>query len=208
MPISVIQRTRAILVPSIAEIGEISIVRRQRQLCVGDDVAFKQPNTVIASAAKQSIAPRADRWIASWSLSSGAHSRDPLARNDGRYTFAISPPVFARAIHLLSRPLQSEGAGKAGCALHPRSRVQTCAKNTHTSIQVQRRQSDFPCAVVLTLIFVLSPAIRPGFVTVACAPKRKLDASLEASGPHDFAVRFRRFRQRRHPRPPLPAPRR
>src|SRR5258708_24400026 len=23
------------------------------------------------------------RWIASWSLSSGAHSRDPLARNDG-----------------------------------------------------------------------------------------------------------------------------
>jgi hypothetical protein len=23
-------------------------------------------------------------WIASWSLSSGAHSRDPVARNDGR----------------------------------------------------------------------------------------------------------------------------
>jgi hypothetical protein len=32
-------------------------------------------------------------------------------------------------------------------------------KNTHTSIQVQRRQSDFPCAMVLTLIFVLSPVI-------------------------------------------------
>jgi hypothetical protein len=25
----------------------------------------------------------AELWIASWSLSSGAHSRDPLARNDG-----------------------------------------------------------------------------------------------------------------------------
>ena len=99
---------------------------------------------------------------------------------------------FTRAIHLLSRPLQSEGAGKAGCALHPRSRVQNCAKSTHTSIQVQRRQSDFPCAVVLTLIFVLSPAIRPWVVTVACASSRKLDASLEASGPHDFTVRITR----------------
>jgi hypothetical protein len=36
---------------------------------------------VIASAAKQSIAAQKE-WIASRSLSSGAHSRDPLARND------------------------------------------------------------------------------------------------------------------------------
>src|SRR6267142_2370700 len=33
----------------------------------------------------------AARWIASRSLSSGAHSRDPLARNDGKRTFATSP---------------------------------------------------------------------------------------------------------------------
>ncbi len=39
-------------------------------------------STVIASAAKQSIFLFAARWIASRSLSSGAHSRDPLARND------------------------------------------------------------------------------------------------------------------------------
>jgi len=38
--------------------------------------------TVIASAAKQSIYPLAATWIASRSLSSGARSRDPLARND------------------------------------------------------------------------------------------------------------------------------
>jgi hypothetical protein len=37
---------------------------------------------VIASAAKQSIYPCAAAWIASRSLSSGAHSRDPVARND------------------------------------------------------------------------------------------------------------------------------
>jgi hypothetical protein len=46
-------------------------------------------------------------WIASWSLSSGAHSRDPLARNDGRGQRKTSPrhceallrrsnPVFLR----------------------------------------------------------------------------------------------------------------
>jgi hypothetical protein len=49
--------------------------------------------TVIASAAKQSSFLFASPWIASRSSSSGAHSRYPLARNDGGYTFAISPLV-------------------------------------------------------------------------------------------------------------------
>jgi hypothetical protein len=49
-------------------------------------------------------------------------------------------------------PPQNKGAGKTGCALHPRSRVQTCTEKTHTSIQVQRRQSGLPCAMVLRLI--------------------------------------------------------
>jgi hypothetical protein len=62
--------------------------------------------------------------------------------------------------------LQSEGAGNTGCTLHPRSRVQQCTKQTHTSIQVQRRQSGIPCAMVLRLIS-RSPR-RSGFlVTVA-----------------------------------------
>src|SRR6266536_3158036 len=47
--------------------------------------------------------------------------------------------------------LQTEGAGNAGCTLHPRSRVQVAQKNAHTSIQVQRRQSDIPCAMALRL---------------------------------------------------------
>ena len=44
----------------------------------------------------------------------------------------------------------AEGAGNTGCTLHPRSRVQKCTTKTHTSIQVQRRQSGIPCAMVLT----------------------------------------------------------
>src|SRR5882757_2682496 len=63
-----------------------------------------------------------------------------------------------------------EGAGKTGCALHPRSRVQDGHKKTHTSIQVQRRQSGLPCAVVLTVSFVLSPVT--GFLATVAALTR------------------------------------
>jgi hypothetical protein len=65
-----------------------------------------------SEATKQSICPRVERWIASRSLSSGAHSRDPLARNDGeaRYIFinawrSILPvPVFGNsAMKVISR---------------------------------------------------------------------------------------------------------
>jgi hypothetical protein len=33
---------------------------------------------------------------------------------------------------------------------------------------------------------------------------RQLDASVEASGPHDFTVRISAFRRSHHPRPPHP----
>jgi hypothetical protein len=44
---------------------------------------------------------------------------------------------------------KKRGRRKTGCALHPRSRVQLRTKNAHTSIQVQRRASGLPCAMVL-----------------------------------------------------------
>src|ERR1700709_1847410 len=90
-------------------------------------------------------------------------------------SFAISPHVFARAIHLFHALSNQRAQGKPDARCTRGLVCKNCAKNTHTSIQVQRRQSDFPCAVVLTLIFVLSPAIRPWVVTVACASSRKLD---------------------------------
>src|SRR6266567_4631937 len=61
---------------------------------------------------------------------------------------------------------KSEGAGNAGCALHPRSRVQiveSCA-HEHTG---QRRQSDIPCAMALRLI-TCSPR-RPAFLPPSSA---------------------------------------
>jgi hypothetical protein len=50
-----------------------------------------------------------------------------------------------------------EGAGKTGCALHPRSRVRCVLEMLHTSIQVQRRASGLPCAMALRHI-----RFRPG----------------------------------------------
>jgi hypothetical protein len=49
----------------------------------GDDAESRLPAIVIASEAKQSIARQERKLDASRSLSSGARSRDPLARNDG-----------------------------------------------------------------------------------------------------------------------------
>ena len=72
-----------------------------------------------------------------------------------------------------------------------------------------------PYAMVLTGSFVLSPVIglvchrrqRIRRVKSPVGPTclRKLDASVGASGPHDFAVRVSAIRQRRRPRPPHPA---
>jgi hypothetical protein len=59
--------------------------------------------------------------------------------------------------------------------------------------------------MVLTVSFALSP-VTGLFATVACGYFRRLDASVGASGPHDFAVRINAVRQKRCLRPPHPDP--
>src|SRR5882672_8076872 len=68
---------------------------------------------------------------------------DPLARNDGvRFRIQLSNSErmcvrdlavrCARALRRFSPSRKQEGAGKAGCALHPRSRVPFAqSKNAH-----------------------------------------------------------------------------
>jgi hypothetical protein len=156
-------------------------------------------------------------------LAPPATTAKPLRRDDGGAldfsSFAASLAVTSLSAPLRSRgvkrpsfcnrsPSQSEeGAGKAGCALHPRSRVQNVHKNTHTSIQVQRRHPAFP-ARWFTAYFVLFPV--NGFLATVAPEKlasQELDASTAASEPHDFAVRFSRARQSQPPRPPPPTAR-
>src|SRR6266566_2123944 len=83
---------------------------------------------------------------------------------EGTHTFVFTrrdAPEFYK----IDPSLKTEGAGNAGCALHPRSRVQNCAKKTHTSIQVQRKHSGIPRAMVLRLM-AYSPRRRIRLVTV------------------------------------------
>ena len=97
---------------------------------------------------------------------------------------------MAPEVCLFVCPLKTEGAGKTGCSLHPRSRVRDAHKehaHEHTGSAEAFRPS---LRSGLTVYFVLSPE-NGSLASVACGYHRKLDASTAASGPHDFAVRSR-----------------
>jgi hypothetical protein len=81
--------------------------------------------------------------------------------------YALLATRFVRAVHKIEPLRKLEGAGKAGCPMHP----QPCVRNEkHTSVVTTGSPdwSGLPCAMVLTVSFVLSPAIGL-FVTVAGA---------------------------------------
>ena len=95
---------------------------------------------------------------------------------------------------------KSEGAGNAGCALHPRSRVQNGKRKRTRAYRFSGGTPTFPAQWFYGLLRAL-PGDQDLFVTVA--PRMMagltpgwagfasagLDANHEASGPHDFAVR-------------------
>jgi hypothetical protein len=86
---------------------------------------------------------------------------------------------------------ETEGAGKTGCRSHPWS---ACNKKHAAEPQVRAEQPAFPAQWFYGL-YVISP------VTRLCCHRhqrdakhhRQLNASLGASGPHDFAVRVASF---------------
>jgi hypothetical protein len=109
----------------------------------------------------------------------------------------------ARVVHL---SLALEGVGNAGCLMHPRPRVRfVVVRSTRVTTSTPERPA-FPHAMVLTAYVVLSPVtglfchrrLRISFCLSPVGPTqlRELDASVGASGPHDFAVRFSIVRQR------------
>jgi hypothetical protein len=133
-------------------------------------------------------------------------------------TFALCPP-YGRKIHLrilaaryargllsISRPLDIEGAGNAGRPMRPRSRVQDGVVERTRAYRSHRNHPALP-AQWFTAYNVLTSA-----TGLFCHrhPQRlscELDTSVGVSGPHVFAVRFRRCRLKHPLRPPQPAPR-
>ena len=110
-------------------------------------------------------------------------------RGDHRAQLRDLAARFARGLACSFRPLQSEGAGNAGRPMRP---IAACAgivvERTRVS-QVTPESPGIPRAMVLTVSFVLSPVIGLFCHRRRRDTSRQLDASVEASGPHDFSVR-------------------
>ena len=88
-----------------------------------------------------------------------------------------------------------------GAKPHPQPRVQM--KKAHEQVTPgSPKHSGIPRANGFNGFLRGLPG-EPGFVaSVACGDHHRLDTSVGVSGRHDFAVRDRRIRLVRHPRPP------
>jgi hypothetical protein len=98
----------------------------------------------------------------------------------------------ARVLLKTSCPHHREGAGKAGCRLHP---WVPCKKSTGVGPQVQPESRRLSPRNGFTAYSALSPV-----TGLVCHRRRRnrfrqLDASVGASGPHAFAVRLKCIRQ-------------
>src|SRR6202040_3331967 len=105
--------------------------------------------------------------------------------------------MFRARYSFISRPLQSKGAGNAGRPMRP---IAACAmvmvERTRVS-QVTPESPGTPRAMVYGLFRALPG--EPGFLATVTPEKlasQELDASVGASGPHDFAVRLSAVRHR------------
>src|SRR5437868_7890772 len=99
-----------------------------------------------------------------------------------------------------------EGAGNAGRAMRPQPRMQNKkayehSHHGHTGITRHSPRNGFN-GLLRTL-----PGDRAFLSPSPAEYFRQLDASVEASGPHDFAVRLSAVRQKHHQRPSHPVPR-
>ena len=127
--------------------------------------------------------------------------------SDVQIQFRDLAAYFARGLPLNSRPLQTEGAGNAGRPMRP---IAACAMSSEMRTRVSQvtpESPGIPRAMALRLMSY--PPRRSAFLPPSSAEiaSRKLDASVEASGPYDFAVRRKALSSPALPRPPHPVPR-
>jgi hypothetical protein len=113
-----------------------------------------------------------------------------------KHAWPFSRLVFARAFQIRCPSLKREGAGNAGCALHPRSRVPKAAQLAHTSIQGSGEHTDIPCAMVLRLT---SCSSRWSELVVTVAPEKRASKELFASIRGARTTRLGRTRQTHSP---------
>ena len=135
------------------------------------------------------------RWVERWvSLRSTHPTTDAHSRSRGADS--------ARGLLEILPLSKIEGAGKTGCALHPRSRVQSAQRTRTRAYRFSGEHPAFPAQWLYGLLRALpgerlfchrrqrDTALDP----IGSMRNRQLDASTAASGPHDFAVRVMRVR--------------
>jgi hypothetical protein len=177
-------------------------VRRDDELRVQ---ISKQPkiHTVIASEAKQSIRPRGSKrgLLRSARNDVEAHGRQGHTPAHSR---DASRPSHAQ------KSTASENRGRGECRVPVAPAASRAKKTKHTSVVTARFTGETRHSrtrMVLTVSFALSSvtglSCHRRLAKIASA---KLDTSVGASGPHDFAVRACAARLAPPPRPPHPAP--
>ena len=91
-----------------------------------------------------------------------------------------------------------EGAGKTGCALHPRSHVQCASKESaheHTGSAETLRPSLRSGSTAYIVLSLVNRSLLPPSPPERRWPLEDLTPAIRASGPHDFAVRAGTTRQ-------------
>jgi hypothetical protein len=121
-------------------------------------------------------------WIASRSLSSGAHSRDPLARNDGKIHLRIPATHCARAVH---ESFAQRGRGECRVPNAPAASCAKCRKHTSVATTVAPGSPGIPARDGFNRLFRALPGDR------ACLPPSLADCSANltpASGRQDHTT--------------------
>jgi hypothetical protein len=123
-------------------------------------------------------------------------------------TAYVQPQLRILAAHfarVLFKVPPSSYRGSRECRTLDASAASRVEKNTRVSHHGHAGTPGIPRAMVLTASFALSRV-----TGLCCHPRRRnrfhrLDASVGASGPHDFAVRCQHRPSSAQPRPPHPA---
>src|ERR1700676_591608 len=78
-------------------------------------------------------------------------------RDDEKHTFAISRRNAPEVCVIFHPPWKVEGAGKAGCALHPRSRVQNADRRRTRAYRFSGGNPAFPARWFTAYFALLCP---------------------------------------------------
>jgi hypothetical protein len=121
--------------------GAASIFRRPSSLVVPAKAGTHTPRPLDLGTVANGFCSNKRRWL--WVPAfAGTTQEDSIFKQLG-----MSPPSrrwFRARFGLFVPPSATEGAGKAGCALHPRSRVQECAKKRTRAYRFSGGSPAFP----------------------------------------------------------------